>query len=87
MAKKSGWVGSKAFTKSDCLQGSRNVSADRMPMPKGKMSSTHVVVPNPSGTGQSRLHYGDAIGKGKATFKNGLPGEAPANFGKHGKGF
>lgn len=86
MAKKSGWVGSKAFTKSDCLQGSRNVSAERMPMPKGEMSSKQIVSHTP-GKSYDMHHAGDRIGSDKKTFSSGIPGEAPANHGKHGKGF
>lgn len=79
---KAGWHKSGAFTKSECLTGSKSMPMGHMPEATGKMKSSHAVVPNDWGTGQSRINYGEGtLGKGVRTFCDGIPKEA----GKAGK--
>lgn len=84
MAKKSGWVGSKAYTKSDCLTGSKSISSKQFPVSGGEKMSSKQVVSHDPGKSYAMHNSGDRLGSDKKTFSTGLPGEAPCNYKKHG---
>lgn len=70
---KDGWKKSGAYTKSDCLQGSKAVSSERMKMGSGKMSGEHGTN---SGTPVKGMeHASGRLGCGQHEFKSGIPKE------------
>lgn len=88
MSKKSGWVGSKAYTRSECFTGSKAQSSERMPMGGSggneKRMSGKQVVSHDVGKHYSLEHASGALGGDKKTFSSGIPSEAPCNYKKHG---
>lgn len=79
----SGWKKSGAYTRSDCLSGSKAMSGERMPMGSGDMSSKQVVSHKP-GKSYAMHHEEGRLGGDKKTFSSGIPSEAPCNIKGHG---
>ena len=79
---KSGWHKSGAYTKSECLTGSKSMSGAQFPVSGGEKMSEKQVVSHQPGKSYAMHNESGRLGGDKKTFSSGIPGEAPCHIKK-----